>query len=77
MDNIKTFEVKRMSNGRGTSNILLVFDEAIPDIYIGTALLVPMPAGFKDPIAVTVVVDEKGMPLRTNLDTCIVTEYKY
>lgn len=66
-----------MSNGCGTSNLLLIFDEAIPDIYIGTALLVPMPAGFKDPIAATVVVDEKGVPSRTNLDTCIVTEYKF
>jgi hypothetical protein len=77
MDRTKTFEVKRMSNGRGISNLLLIFDEAIPDVYIGTALLVPVASGFKDPIAVTVVVDEKGMPMRTNLDTCIVTEYKY
>lgn len=77
MDNTKTFEVKRMSNGRGISNLLLILDEAIPDVYIGTALLVPMPAGFKDPIAATVVVDENGVPSKTNLDTCIVTEYKY
>lgn len=77
MDKEKTFEIKRMSNGRGISNLLLIFDEAIPDVYIGTALLVPMPSGFKDPIAATVIVDEKGVPMRTNLDTCIVTEYKY
>jgi hypothetical protein len=77
MDSTKTFEVKRMSNGRGISNLLLVFDEAIPDVYIGTALLVPMPTGFKDPACVTVIVDEKGAPQRTILDTCIVTEYIY
>lgn len=71
----KTFKVIRSSNGYGIYNLLLVFDGAIPDIYIGTALLVPMPAGFKDPVAVTVVVDKDGIPLRTNLDTCIVTVY--
>lgn len=71
----KTFEIKRMSNGHGISNLLLVYDEAIPDVYIGTALLVPMPNGFKDPTAVTVVVDNDGVPMRSNLDTCIVTVY--
>lgn len=71
----KTFEVIRASNGRGISNLLLVFDEAIPDVYIGTALLVPMPNGYKDPVAATVVVDTDGVPMRSNLDTCIVTVY--
>lgn len=73
----RTFEVKRATNGRGTSNLILVINEAIPDIYIGDAPLVPLPAGFKDPIAATVVVDEKGVPVRTSIDTCIVTEYKF
>lgn len=73
----KTFEVVRASNRRGTSNLLLIFDEAIPDIYIGTALLVPMPNGFKDPVAATVVVGDDGVPMRSNLDTCIVTLYIY
>jgi hypothetical protein len=71
----KTYKIIRASNRRGISNLLLVFDEAIPDVYIGTALLVPMPTGFKDPVAVTVVVDETGIPMRSNLDTCIVTVY--
>lgn len=70
-----TFKVIRATNGRGVSNLLLVVEEAIPDIFIGTALLVPVPEGLKDPAAVTVVVDEKGVPTRTNLDTCIVTVY--
>lgn len=71
----KTFKVIRAKNGRGVSNLLLVIEEGVPDIYIGTALLVPMPEGFKDPVAVTVVVDEEGIPMRSNLDTCIVTVY--
>lgn len=71
----KTFKVIRASNGRGISNLLLVFEEAIPDVYIGTALLVPVPDGYKDPVAVTVVVDDSGVPMRSNIDTCIVTVY--
>lgn len=71
----KTFKVIRAKNGRGVSNLLLVFDEAVPDVYIGSALLVPMPEGLKDPVEVTVLVDKDGIPMRTNLDTCIVTVY--
>jgi len=71
----KTFEIIRATNGRGVSNLLLVFDEAVPDIYIGTALLVPMPEGFKDPKAVTVLIDGDGVPIRSNINTCIVTVY--
>lgn len=73
----QTFKVIRASNGLGVSNLLLVVEEAIADIYIGSALLVPIPAGFKDPSQVTVVVDENGKPMRTNLNTCIVTGYAH
>lgn len=71
----KTFKVIRAKNGLGVSNLLLIFDEPIPDIHIGSALLVPMPEGLKDPVAVTVLVGEDGVPMRTNINTCIVTVY--
>lgn len=71
----KTFRVIRAKNGLGISNLILVYDDAIPDIYIGSALLVPLPQGMMDPHSVTVVVDEKGIPIRTNHNTCIVTTY--
>lgn len=73
----KTFNVIRAKNGRGVSNLLIVFDEAIPDIYIGSALMVPIADGYKDPVAVTVVVDNDGIPMRSNLNTCMVTVYIY
>jgi hypothetical protein len=73
----KTFEIFRAKDGRGVSNLLLVIDEAIPDIYIGSALLVPIADGFKDPIKVDVIMDEKGAPMRTNLNTCVVTKYHH
>lgn len=71
----KTFKVIRASNGRGISNLLMVIEEGVPDIYIGTALIVPIAEGMNDPVAVTVVVNKEGMPLRTNFDTCIPTVY--
>lgn len=70
-------EVKRIKNGRGDSNLLIVTEEAIPDVFIGSALLVPFVDGYKDPIKVRVIVDEKGNPIATNLRTCIVVEYIY
>lgn len=73
----KVFKVIRSVNGRGLSNLLLITGEAIPDIKIGSALLVPIAQGIKDPIQVSVVVDKNGIPVRTNIDTCIVTEYIY
>ena len=71
----KTFKVIRASNGRGISNLLMVIEEGVPDIYIGTALIVPIAEGMNDPVAVTVVVNKEGMSLRTNFDTCIPTVY--
>lgn len=77
MDNKKRYDVIRAENGRGISNLLVVYDDAIPDVYIGSALMVPIADGYKDPLAVTVIVAEDGLPVRTNLDTCVVLEYHY
>lgn len=77
MDNKKRYDVIRAKNGRGVSNLLIVTDKAIPDVYIGSALMVPIADGYKDPLAVTILNGEDGMPLRTNLDTCVVLEYHY
>lgn len=77
MENKKRYDVIRAKNGRGVSNLLIVTDSAIPDVYIGSALMVPIADGYKDPLAVTILISEYGMPLRTNLDTCIVLEYHY
>lgn len=73
----KIFDVKRMSNGRGHSNLLAIITEAIPDLSIGDALQVPFLNGYKDPLRVRVLIDDKGTPVRTNLNSCIVTEYIY
>lgn len=71
----KTFNVFRAKDGRGVSNLLLVIDEAIADVHIGSALLVPIADGFKDPVAVKVIVDNNGVPFRSNINTCAVIEY--
>jgi hypothetical protein len=71
----KTFKVFRATNGRGVSNLLLVTEESVTDMSIGSCLLVPVPEGLKDPVEVSVVVDASGAPMRTNFDTCIVTLY--
>lgn len=71
------FEVKRISNNSGISNLTIIIDEAIPDVYIGSILLVPFVLGYRDPIKVKVKVDETGKPIATNIRTCIVTEYIY
>lgn len=77
MSNEVIFPVKRISNNSGISNLTIIIDEAIPDVYIGSILLVPFVLGYKDPISVKVMADEAGKPIATNLKTCIVTEYIY
>lgn len=77
MDNKKRYNVIRAKNGRGVSNLLIISDEAMPDIKIGSALMVPIADGYKDPLSVTIIIDENGIPLKTNLDTCVVLKYHY
>ncbi len=73
----KEFDVQRMSNGRGNSHLVIVTEQAIPDIHIGTIAIVPYAEGFKDPIKVRLQIDEKGLPKRANNRFAIVTEYIY
>lgn len=77
MTNQKRYNVIRAKNGRGVSNLLIITDESIPDVHIGSALMVPIADGYKDPLAVTIIIGEDGVPLSTNLDTCVVLEYHY
>lgn len=69
------FSVQRLTNGSGHSNLTIITEEAIPDVYIGSLLLVPFVHGYKDPEKVKVLLDENGKPVATKLRTCIVVEY--
>lgn len=71
------FPVIRLTNGAGHSNLMIVTEEAIPDVFIGSVLLVPVAQGYKDPTQVRVIIDDGGRPVATNLRTCIVAEYIY
>lgn len=73
----KEFELKRMTNGRGHSHLLVITESAIEDIEIGTVVIIPYADGFKDPIKVKLQVDENGIPKRANKKFGIVTEYIY
>jgi len=74
---LKEFEVKRMTNGRGESHLLVVTKPAIEDVAIGSVVIVPYADGFKDPKAVILQVDDKGNPKRANDMFAIVNEYLY
>lgn len=73
----KEFEVKKMTNGRGHSHLLVIIEPAVEDIEIGTVVIIPYAEGFKDPIKVRLQVDEKGLPKRANKKFGIVNEYIY
>jgi hypothetical protein len=73
----KEFEVKRMTNGRGQSHLLVITDNAVEDVHIGTVVIVPYADGFKDPCKVLLQVDENGLPKRANEKFGIVSEYIY
>jgi hypothetical protein len=74
---LKEFEVKRLTNGRGESHLVVITEPAIEDIAIGTVVIVPYADGFKDPKAVILQVDDKGSPKRANDKFAIVNEYVY
>lgn len=61
----------------GNSNLLAVIEECVPDIHIGTVIIVPYAQGFKDPLKALLQVDEIGMPLRINEDFAIVSKFIY
>lgn len=73
----KQFDVKRLTNGRGESNLLVITEDAIPDISIGTVLIVPYANGYKDPEKVLLKVDENGTPIRLHGIFAIVLDFIY
>ena len=73
----KTFKVMRASNGNGDSNLLVIIDDAVVDIHIGTVLLVPYVKGYIDPSKVLIYVNEDGSPKLANKKFVIVSEYIY
>lgn len=73
----KEFDVQRLTNGLGHKHMVVVLDEAIPDIHIGTVLIVPYAEGFKDPKKVKILCDDKGKPKSANGEFAVVSEYIY
>lgn len=73
----KEFEVKQLTNGYGHKHLVVITEEAIPDMEIGTVVIVPYAEGFKQPSKVILQVDENGTPKRANKKFGIVNEYIY
>lgn len=73
----KEFEVKKLTNGHGHKHLVVITEEAVPDMEIGTVVIVPYAEGFREPRSVRLLVDEHGMPRRANSKFGIVTEYIY
>jgi len=71
------FDIIRATNGRGDSNLIAVTEPAIPDISIGTIVIIPYANGYKDPIKATLMVDKNGVPIRANEKFGIVVKYIY
>jgi hypothetical protein len=75
--NLKEFEVKRLTNGKDESHLVIITKPAIEDIFIGTVLIVPYVDGFKDPKSVILQIDADGKPKIANDKFVIVNEYVY
>lgn len=73
----REFKVKMLTNGRGHKHLVVVTDEAIEDIHIGTVIIVPYAEGFKTPTRVLLLTNEKGLPKRANEKFAIVLKYIY
>lgn len=73
----KEFKVERVTNGMGHSNLLVIVESAVPDIAIGTAIIIPYANGLKDPVKVLLIMDENGAPKRANNNFAIVSGYIY
>lgn len=71
------FNVIRLKNHLGHSHLLVVTSPAVEDIEIGSVLIVPYADGYKDPIQVKLLLDEKGKPKVMNSKFAVVTEYIY
>lgn len=75
--NQREFPVKRLKNGHGHTHLVVITEEAIPDIAIGNIFIVPYAEGFKDPIKVILETDERGKPLSVNEKFATVAKYIY
>jgi hypothetical protein len=71
------FNVERLKNNSGHSHLVVITDRAIPDINIGSVVVVPYADGFKDPLKVVLRVDESGLPVVLNGKFAIVHRYIY
>lgn len=76
-EEVKEFEVRRLTNGYGHSHLVVITDEAVPDMHIGTVVIIPYAEGFKDPIKVELQIDEKGSIKTFRSKFGIVTNYIY
>jgi len=73
----KIFEVRRLKNRIGNSHLLVITEEAVEDISIGSVIIVPYAEGFIDPVKVLLQLDDKGNPKIANGRFAIVLEYIY
>ena len=73
----KEFKIFRSTNGRGHNNLLAIVEECVPDIYIGTVIIVPYAQGFIDPVSVILKVDEQNVPIKFNDHFADVVQYVY
>lgn len=73
----KEFEVKRLKNGMGHSHLVVIVEDAIEDIHIGSIIIIPYAEGFKDPVKVLLKTDKKGIPLTANEKFGIVSKFIY
>lgn len=73
----KEFNVRRLKNGRGCSHLVVIIEDAIVDVHIGSVLIIPYAEGFKDPDKVLLQVNENGQPLVANNKFAIVSKYMY
>jgi len=58
-------------------HLVIVTQEAIPDVFIGSVLIVPFAEGFQTPTSVKVAVDDNGKPLAANNKFAVVLEYYF
>lgn len=73
----KEFELKEFTNGYGHKHLVVITEEAVPDMEIGTVVIVPYAEGFKKPCKVRLQVDDNGVPKTANSKFGIVAEYIY
>lgn len=73
----KEFEVQKLTNGMGHRHLVVILDEAVADVHIGSVLIVPYAEGFKDPVKVLLQMNEDGTPKRNNTKFAVVLKYLY